>query len=227
MSNISSRARSKSYSQSDWENPDPGEDHPEDESQAGCEISKIDLDFTEKHQNFLIYTVNKSYSLERCFDELNVQFIDTYSPSGWSLKSSCPFPDHNDSSPSFFFNSEENIFNCFGCSRGGGPVQFLAYLRHKDPIEIAQELISHNQVLSELEKEQQDSLFSIQDLLFEFADAFFQFISKFPKAQPFADNVSKCFDFYVRNCMVQNKFNRKQLEAILIWCKEKFTNYKD
>lgn len=31
----------------------------------------------------------------------------------------CPFPDHNDSTPSFSYNLDKQLFNCFGCSRGG------------------------------------------------------------------------------------------------------------
>lgn len=31
----------------------------------------------------------------------------------------CPFPDHDDSTPSFSFDVSKGLFNCFGCGRGG------------------------------------------------------------------------------------------------------------
>lgn len=39
----------------------------------------------------------------------------------------CPFPDHNDTKPSFIILRDENknYFKCYGCSRYGGPIRFL------------------------------------------------------------------------------------------------------
>ncbi len=31
----------------------------------------------------------------------------------------CPFPDHEDKTPSFIVTPQENLWNCFGCGRGG------------------------------------------------------------------------------------------------------------
>ncbi len=36
----------------------------------------------------------------------------------------CPFPDHEDRTPSFIVTPSENLFNCFGCNRGGDIFQF-------------------------------------------------------------------------------------------------------
>lgn len=38
----------------------------------------------------------------------------------------CPFPDHQDSTPSFSVNLRDGMFNCFGCSRDGDLVKFHA-----------------------------------------------------------------------------------------------------
>ncbi len=44
----------------------------------------------------------------------------TFSPAGRNeLRCRCPFPDHDDGSPSFFVNIEKNVFHCFGCGRSG------------------------------------------------------------------------------------------------------------
>lgn len=47
------------------------------------------------------------------------------SGNGKELKSSCPFPDHSDSSPSFMVNPDKNVFFCHGCQKGGGVIQFV------------------------------------------------------------------------------------------------------
>lgn len=31
----------------------------------------------------------------------------------------CPFPDHDDGTPSFSYNEDKKVFHCFGCDRGG------------------------------------------------------------------------------------------------------------
>ena len=35
----------------------------------------------------------------------------------------CPF--HDEKTPSFTVSPSKNIYKCFGCGKGGGPVQFL------------------------------------------------------------------------------------------------------
>ncbi len=36
----------------------------------------------------------------------------------------CPFPDHEDKTPSFVVTPRENLWNCFGCGRGGDIFEF-------------------------------------------------------------------------------------------------------
>ncbi|RLD22108.1 MAG: DNA primase [Bacteroidetes bacterium] len=42
---------------------------------------------------------------------------------GSNLKGLCPF--HDEKTPSFMVSPTKNIFKCFGCGEGGGPVQFV------------------------------------------------------------------------------------------------------
>ena len=44
-----------------------------------------------------------------------------------NLKALCPF--HNEKTPSFTVSPVEKTFHCFGCSAGGGPVQFLHQIK--------------------------------------------------------------------------------------------------
>ena len=43
--------------------------------------------------------------------------------SGKSHKGRCPF--HDDKTPSFSIDTSKNLFNCFGCGRGGDPIRFI------------------------------------------------------------------------------------------------------
>ncbi|MEG4294319.1 DUF3987 domain-containing protein [Microcoleus sp. C2C3] len=47
--------------------------------------------------------------------------------SGKNLKGLCPF--HDEKTASFTISPTEKVFKCFGCSVGGGPVQFLHQIR--------------------------------------------------------------------------------------------------
>jgi DNA primase len=56
------------------------------------------------------------------------QIIEKYTTlkkSGVNYKGCCPFPDHNESTPSFHVNVNKNTFKCFGCGRGGDGIEFV------------------------------------------------------------------------------------------------------
>ena len=63
--------------------------------------------------------------------------VDVLAGRGFQLKGSgvnrtmrCPFPDHNDRSPSFSVNRETGAWLCFGCGRKGGDA--IALVRQLD-----------------------------------------------------------------------------------------------
>ena len=49
---------------------------------------------------------------------------------GTELKARCPFPDHEDKTPSFFVNTAKQVFNCFGCGRKGSVIDFAKDFHH-------------------------------------------------------------------------------------------------
>lgn len=53
---------------------------------------------------------------------------------GLSNKIKCPLPEHDDSTPSFFYNDNKGVFKCFGCGKGGTVVEL-----HSIMAEIPQE----------------------------------------------------------------------------------------
>ncbi len=44
---------------------------------------------------------------------------------GGRLWGCCPFPDHNEKTPSFSVNPDRQLYYCFGCKRGGNAFQYL------------------------------------------------------------------------------------------------------
>lgn len=96
---------------------------------------------------------------------------------GVNLIGLCPF--HTEKTPSFTVSPAKNIFKCFGCGQGGGPVQFLMeheglsfpealrWLANKYGIEIEETEQSHEEIAAQQEL---DSLYLIN----EFAKDFFQ-----------------------------------------------------
>lgn len=45
---------------------------------------------------------------------------------GTAYKSLCPFPDHDENTPSFVVTPSKNICKCFGCDSGGNAISFVA-----------------------------------------------------------------------------------------------------
>jgi DNA primase catalytic core len=46
-------------------------------------------------------------------------------PVGQELMTRCPFPPHEDSTPSLSINRERNLFQCFGCGVAGTPIDWV------------------------------------------------------------------------------------------------------
>lgn len=49
--------------------------------------------------------------------------------SGDSLTGLCPYPDHNEKTPSFSVSASKQVYYCFGCKRGGNVYSFLKDIR--------------------------------------------------------------------------------------------------
>lgn len=72
-----------------------------------------------------------------------VELVSPYvklSKQGKNYKGLCPF--HNEDTPSFVVSQEKHLAHCFGCGKGGNPIQFLMDIK----------LISFNEALTEIAK---------------------------------------------------------------------------
>jgi len=71
-----------------------------------------------------------------------VELVNKYSTlkKAWvNYKSVCPFPGHNEKTPSFMVSPVKQIAYCFGCHKGGWPIKFVMDIENcefKEAIEI-------------------------------------------------------------------------------------------
>ena len=70
-----------------------------------------------------------------------VEIISTYLPlkkSGANFSANCPF--HAEKTGSFVVSPAKQIFNCFGCGKGGDAITFVKEYRHLEYIEAIEEI---------------------------------------------------------------------------------------
>ncbi len=60
--------------------------------------------------------------------------------SNQGFKACCPLPGHKEKSPSFYVNTRDNYFYCYGCNRGGDIFSFLKLVEGLEFIEALKEL---------------------------------------------------------------------------------------
>ncbi|WPU92037.1 CHC2 zinc finger domain-containing protein [Mucilaginibacter sabulilitoris] len=61
-----------------------------------------------------------------------------------NLKGKCPF--HADQATSLMVSPDKNIFQCFGCGRGGGPIDFVMAIESKTREEAIQLITQHSKL---------------------------------------------------------------------------------
>ena len=72
---------------------------------------------------------------QHILDEINIVHLVSEDATIEGDKAQCPFPDHDDTDPSFRVYPETQSFNCFGCKKGGSAID---YIIHRDNVEPAE-----------------------------------------------------------------------------------------
>ena len=83
---------------------------------------------------------------EEIIDQINaandiVDVVGSYFPlkrAGAVWKALCPF--HQERTPSFSVNPQRQMFKCFGCGAGGGPIRFVMQYENLDFVSAARKL---------------------------------------------------------------------------------------
>jgi len=71
---------------------------------------------------------------------------------GSNYSTCCPF--HNERTPSFVVNVRGNFYKCFGCGKGGGPVQFVMEHEGLEYREAIERLANDHNIVIEYEKDE-------------------------------------------------------------------------
>lgn len=177
----------------------------------------------------LIKLANEKVSLKTIFPKYNIKFEEKYSPSGWTHRAICPFPDHKERTPSFHYNPAENRFNCFGCSKGGGPVNFLAHLENKKFGEIAKALLNDNFEPDEILEQVDNIEDQYNKLILELTDRIYEFneSENFSReAVDFSEKVMWALDSYMRNHLRSRSCDLEQIKSRIQIIKEYLENFK-
>jgi len=123
-----------------------------------------------------------------------VEVVSGYFPlkrAGAVWKALCPF--HQEKTPSFTVNPGRQIFKCFGCGAGGGPIRFVMQYENLDFLSAARKLAERAGIRIEegmLSAEDEAKVSMRRRLLAlhaEAADFFHQRLMKYPSAQPARD----------------------------------------
>jgi hypothetical protein len=178
----------------------------------------------------LIKIVNSKISLDSVLSKYEIRFEEVYNVTGWTKKCSCPFKDHNDSSPSFGFNPKLDVFNCFGCHRSGRAVEFYAYYENISIYEAAHILAKSIDLdnISDIEIENDLDFNKFQEIIFDYAD----FIRKFKRDNKnnleiikYVENITWNLDVYIRQHSIYNSFILDDLNARIFKLKEQLSYF--
>lgn len=176
----------------------------------------------------LINIANKQISLADVFNSYKIHFDSVYSPGGWTQRRSCPFPDHNDSDPSFNYNPEENRFYCFGCKRGGQAVQFVATIEGLSHIVAAERILDKFESLEDVFLNLRDQKSEeIDKLLLEFAEHIHHFIlnNATVEAREFMEGITWGLDLYLHKHVPRSSLDVDNLRARLQLLTKKLDKY--
>lgn len=173
----------------------------------------------------LIKVINQKVLLKDLFSKFNFQ--TKYSENGWTHFCCCPFPDHKDDSPSFYFNPKQNCFNCFGCSRGGKAVDFISYKdnisKHEAAVKLSSQvsdLVTDFSINLEIEKENKvlDAAAYFQEWILNHKND--------KNAIDYYYNLIDTLELYLKNHHNDQTIDFQQLDRRINFCKEKLAEYE-
>ena len=169
------------------------------------------------HQNLgqeIINIANNKYPLDKALNNYGIVLQPHYSTTGWVLRCACPFPDHNDKTPSFGYNPSVGAFNCFGCHRGGKAVEFIANMDGRSHIDVAREIAGNYSNDEVLLHNSNFDFEKLRTLLFDFADTIraFKTHHNTAEAAKYVKAVTWNLDVYLRKNAPLNMIVLENLE---------------
>ena len=177
---------------------------------SGWEVEVFPKTIDQKEIDYL----NKKISLKALLSKYKIILEEKYSPSGWTHKGTCPFPSHQDSTPSFNYNSKEDRFFCFGCSKSGRAVQFISYIEGITFQNAIAKLASSLGSLEDLKVEVQDLYDDrIDDELLNFSNFIREKLKQNPKKVNFIESCTWVLDVYLESTISNKTISYEKLLA--------------
>jgi len=191
--------------------------------------SNAEREWSKEYNFKIIKLANKQSSLLQSLSNKNIKFEINYSTSGWTHKSCCPFPDHQDKTPSFHYNSSDDIFKCHGCGRVGGNVEFLSFLTGKKKTEVAKSILDKENITSDI----YDSIYEDIDdrfdvLMKQASDCARSFLRK-NNEKKHLSIIEKLFwniDLYIEKYFGTDMYSSDDLQVRINYIKERLEEYE-
>ncbi|MDD5769878.1 MAG: DNA primase [Candidatus Gracilibacteria bacterium] len=106
--------------------------------------------------------------------------------AGVNYKALCPFPGHNEKTPSFVVSPSKQIAHCFGCQRGGGPLKFIMDVENcefREALEILSNITGMKITGYDREKEQMKK--NVYSLFRDIVTYYKKSLSSYPQIQKY------------------------------------------
>src|ERR1700733_1897948 len=141
---------------------------------SNYQISNNDWSFGENDRDAIKLLIQRANTADllTIFKSYGVDISDGYG----GRKCCCPFPNHNDNSPSFYYYPDTNSFNCFGCKTGGSAVRFVSEIEKLNYEAAANKIVSNYYIDNNVELETNKNYIERQKIVLEFSSMIRQFI---------------------------------------------------
>lgn len=193
---------------------------------------EVDIGPKVKVDKEIISIVNRNVNLFDLIRSMKINLEEVYSPSGWDFKGCCPFPDHQDNSPSFGVHPKENRFYCFGCQKGGGSVQFLSFIKRLTLQGAVEHLLDNNgyYLYDAIDNFQNSFDEEILNELLRFSERVNDFMVKnnfynYGPGLKFIENVTWSLDLYLQKNLMTKTVSFENLKARIKLLEEKINKY--
>lgn len=119
-----------------------------------------------------------------------VELVSKYSKikkAGANYKGLCPFPGHNEKTPSFVVSPAKQIGYCFGCHRGGWPVKFIMDIENcefKEALDILANITGKN-ISNNFDAEKYKAQKNIYSLYKDATSYYSQALNRYPEMKKY------------------------------------------
>lgn len=106
--------------------------------------------------------------------------------AGVNYKALCPFPGHNEKTPSFVVSPSKQIAHCFGCHRGGWPLKFIMDVENcefKEALEILSSITGVK--LKWYDKQKEEHKKNVYSLFRDITNYYKKSLGNFPEIQKY------------------------------------------